>query len=256
MGCCVSSRIRNFETLPDNVECLQRSPENVKICADILTKAFAGSATNLPELAFDWCLGPDLQGKSWDSPKRYDSIHWCFQYVVENVFASGKGGVVLCCRTASGEIGGVACLKIHREPGKFGQHKEDHPCVEIATLMRAGGPKGDAKTYVMGNPRMKALEGALKKLHVTNLHVYVWAVAVSTSAQGQGIGGKLMRAAASIADSEGLASYLDCCGPKNPRIYEKYGFAVVGEESLETEDGDKFEHPYFGMVRPANPTKS
>merc|ERR1712087_281754 len=134
-------------------------------------------------------------------------------------------------------------------------------CIPIVALVRAGracAPSPAAKKYLMSNPRMAAFEATLKKLHATHAsgpHLYVWCVAIDPSAQGQGISGKLMRAAASIADREGLPCYLETCGPKNPTIYAKYGYAVVGQDRMSTKpkkgaEPEVFEHPYLAMVRP------
>ena len=67
----------------------------------------------------------------------------------------------------------------------------------------------------------------------------------------EGVGGKLMRAAVAIADRERLPCFLETCGPRNPDIYARYGFAVAGREEMRTTAGDACENPYIGMVRPA-----
>ena len=243
--------MQNVGELPQDVECLQRTPAESKAVSEVFTCAFSGSASNEPELGFDWCLGPDLQGKGWDDPRRHSSLAWIFRFLVEDVFASRSGGAVLVCRTANGAIGGAAALKIHRAKPHTGVR------TMITAGWRAGQPSSDAAKYTFSNPRMVAFEGAQERLHNAHAlgpHLYVWALAVDPSAQGQGIGGKLMRAAVSIADREGLACYLETCGMSNPKIYAKYGFSVVGQEEVSTKfkkgaEADIFEHPLLAMVR-------
>lgn len=251
MGCGSSAnQVQKIGQLSD-VECLQRSPADAKAAAEVLTRSFAGTASCEPELGFDWCLGPDLQGKGWDDPRRHNSMGWIFRYVVEEVFAAGSKGAVLVCRTVNGEIGGVAALKIYRSKPTDGM------CAQITAGTRAGSQCADAKKYTFSNPRMAAMEAAMTKLHKAHApgpHLYVWTVAVDPGAQGQGICGKLMRAAVSIADREGLACYLETCGPRNPKIYEKYDFLVVGQEEMRTKpkkggEAEVFEHPSVAMVR-------
>lgn len=248
MGCCCSAKVQDVGPLAD-VECLQRTPAEVKAVSDVLTRAFAGTASAEPELGFDWCLGPDLQGKAWDDPKRHDSMGWIFKFMTESVFASGSKGAVLVCRTADGAIGGVALLRIYRSK------PSDGVCTMLTAGTRAGSESPAANKYRCG-PRMAGFEAVLKKLHTAHgsgPHLFVYAVGIEPSLQGQGLGGKLMRAAAEVADREGLACYLECCGERCPKIYEKYGFAEAGQEELTTKSGEAFEHKYVAMVRPAKP---
>ena len=251
MGACCA-KAQPIGDLPDGVECLERTPSEVKVASNILANAFAGSAEHAPEAGFDWCLGDELQGRGWDDPRRHDSINWVFRYVVENVFASGHGAV-LVCRSDGSAIAGVAALKIYRSKPK------DAMCATVTTLRRAGLPSGAAEIFVSSpaRPRMKAFEAgleALHKAHASGPHLYVWGVGVNRLAQGQGVGGKLMRAVVSIADREGLPCYLETTGARNPKIYEKFGFSVVGQTELRTKPkggaaAEIFDQPYLAMVR-------
>ena len=253
MGClCSSPRVQDVGVaLPGDVEQLQRNPELAVELSELLTRSFAGTADSPGEIGFDWCLGPDLAGKYDDLPGRHAAMGWALKYVVEDAFAAGPKGAVLSCRKPDGGIGGVAVLKVCN--GKA----SDGICAMMTAGSRAGSMGKEAKAYNYG-PRMQAVEAALKKLHAPHIasgHVYVWAVAVDPSAQGQGMGGRLMRAASAIADHKGLPCYLETCGAKLPAIYKKYGYEVVAEEVARTKaKGGKpeevFEHPYIGMVRP------
>ena len=249
MGCCFSGSVQAVGDLPNGVVLIQRSSGEAQALGELLTRAFAGSADTAPELGFDWCFGPEFEDRS--NPMRTKKLGWIFRYVVEEAFASGPKGAVLACRKPDGSIGAVAVLKIFRGSPKVGL------CEQMAARCNTGMPNGDAEKY-LGCPRMKAMLAALKKLHATyasGSHLYVWTVAVDPSAQGQGFGGKLMRAASAVADREKLPCYLECCGEKNPAIYGKYGYKVVGEEKVRAKgakgaEEEEFKHPYLGMVRP------
>ena len=254
MGClCSSPRVQDVGVaLPGEVEQLQRNPELAAECGQLLTRAFAGTTNGNCELGFDWCLGDELAGKFDDLPRRNATIGWAMKFVVEDAFSAGRSGAVLACRKPDGAIGGVAVLKIYHGKARDGM------CQQMTAASRTGSMSAAAKAYIYG-PRMQALEGALKKLHSTMAHghVYVWAVGVDTSAQGQGMGGRLMRAASAIADRAGLPCYLETCGPKNPELYKKYGYEVCGEEECVAKaqkgkgtEGERFAHKYIGMVRP------
>ena len=245
MGCCASSKVQDVGDLRD-VECLQRTPAAAREASAVLGRSFAGTETTPPELAFEWC-----SGGTWESPARgREALAWIMRYLVEESFAAGPKGAIVACRGAGGDLVGVACLMIYR--GK----PVDGPCLFPAAFARTGFPKGEAATYTNTdkNQRLAALTKASERLHKAHApgpHVYVRAVAVDPGSQGRGVGGKLMRAAVAIADRERLPCFLETCGPRNPDIYARYGFAVAGREELRTKAGDACEHPYIGMVRPA-----
>ena len=254
MGClCSSNRVQSVGiALPGDVEQLQRTPEAAEEAGKVLTSAFAGTADNAGELGFDWCLGLELAGKYDDIPRRHSCMGWAMKFITEYAFASGPKGAVLACRKPDGALGGVAVLIISRSK------PSDSMCAMMTAGSRTGSMNADAKVFNRC-PRMTAMEATYKKLHrdlASQGHVYVWAVAVDPSAQGQGIGGRLMRAASAIADREGLPCYLEACGPKNAQIYKKYGYEVKGEQELRTkakggQPEEAFEHHVLGMVRPA-----
>jgi ribosomal protein S18 acetylase RimI-like enzyme len=229
--------------LPDDVEVLPRSPDDIKAAVEVITRAFSGTADTEPELAFDWCLGPELAGK-WDDPRRHDSLRWIFRYLAEG------SGIILVARTPEGGIGGVAVLKIYHQKPVGGV------CAATGALMRTGKPEKDA--YALLNcPRMKAFDAAQKYLHKTyqtRANLYVLIAAVDPAAQGQGIGGKLMRAASAIADDEQVPCYLETSGERNPKIYERFGYEIVGQAEIKVDKTDVFDKALYAMIRPCGAT--
>ena len=94
----------------------------------------------------------------------------------------------------------------------------------------------------------KGLLPALKKCHKENTqgpHWYVAVMAVDPSAQGAKHCSRLMRAVCAQADADGIPAYLDCSGPRNKTIYERFGFRCVNTYKLEVTDGDEEGWPSY-----------
>lgn len=66
----------------------------------------------------------------------------------------------------------------------------------------------------------------LRRAHLGGAHCYLLAVGVAPAVQGQGIGGALLRSALRIADTRGVACYLETASPRNVGLYEHLGFRV------------------------------
>jgi GNAT superfamily N-acetyltransferase len=58
---------------------------------------------------------------------------------------------------------------------------------------------------------------------------YLPIVGVEPNAQGNGLGGALMRHAVARCDEEGALAYLESSNPRNISLYERHGFEVMGE---------------------------
>jgi GNAT superfamily N-acetyltransferase len=57
---------------------------------------------------------------------------------------------------------------------------------------------------------------------------YLSIVGVAPSAQGQGIGARLLESTLSEADAAGVPCYLETFDSRNPRFYQRLGFSAVG----------------------------
>ena len=86
-----------------------------------------------------------------------------------------------------------------------------------------------------------------EKRHLLEPHVYVRAVGVRTSLQGQGIGSALMRATLHSADAAGLPAYIEASSQRSAALYERLGFRHI--ELLALPDGGP---PLWLMQRPAS----
>jgi len=250
MGCVCSAHVEpDVGNLPEGVEVLNaKCKEDVRCACDVLVRSFAGSSTTEPELSFDFALSgykPELK-ENMDDPRRQKYLRWALHFVIQNALVSGQKGVVFVTRSQSGTINSVMALKINKSDLKGAA------CSITKTLCRVGFPSMNEMSF-MSCKHWIAMELAYKRLHkaqVGNIpHLYVWAVAVDTTAQKQGIGRKLMNVAASVAAKHGLPMYLEAAGNRNKAIYEKFGFRVVGQEQLKTsgKNPDIFEE-YYAMM--------
>lgn len=94
--------------------------------------------------------------------------------------------------------------------------------------------------------RMKMTGDILRLNHPHEAHYYLFAVGVRERAQGNGLGGALVRAGLARADSDGAAAYLENSKSRNTPLYERLGFAPKGW--LPLPEGAP---PILAMLRPA-----
>jgi len=73
-------------------------------------------------------------------------------------------------------------------------------------------------------PRTLGLMGAMDHQHDRRPHWYLQFVGVAPAAQGQGMGGALLRAG--LARAAGQPCYLETATPSNVGLYQAHGFAV------------------------------
>lgn len=66
-------------------------------------------------------------------------------------------------------------------------------------------------------------------LHPAGRHLYVYVLGVHPSRKGRGLGGVLLRKAASLADAAGVPSHLETSNPDNLGLYRRFGYAVKTE---------------------------
>lgn len=86
-----------------------------------------------------------------------------------------------------------------------------------------GAPRGLGDVIVRAL-RMSAL---LDEAHPAEPYGYLQVLGVSPHRQGQGVGGRMMRAALADADREGVVSFLETSKPANLTFYRRFGFEIV-----------------------------
>ena len=80
--------------------------------------------------------------------------------------------------------------------------------------------------------RVLAWLGAWAKRDPAERHWHRGPLAVDLHLQGQGIGSKLLRVFCAQMDAAGEAAYLETDKPINVRLYERFGFSVVGKHDV------------------------
>lgn len=79
-----------------------------------------------------------------------------------------------------------------------------------------------------------ALGGAMieRRHPQENDFFYLAVLGVAPSAQGQGLGSKLLAPVLEICESDRVPAYLESSKPENVDFYSRHGFRVVGEQRL------------------------
>lgn len=104
-------------------------------------------------------------------------------------------------------------------------------------MLRTGFALARAMMRFTGDARRRAMGviGHMDELHRRKLagpHWYLWALGVEPAAQGQGIGGSLLRPVLARADTEGLPCNLETETEHNVAFYRKHGFEVLTAEAV------------------------
>ncbi len=63
-------------------------------------------------------------------------------------------------------------------------------------------------------------------------HWHLGPMAVAPAEQGRGIGSRMLQWFCDHVDSQGEAAFLETDKPENVRLYERFGFTIVGEASV------------------------
>jgi GNAT superfamily N-acetyltransferase len=76
--------------------------------------------------------------------------------------------------------------------------------------------------------RIGTLAGMVGEVHPSDTdHWYLLAIGVRQSAQGAGLGGKLLEHTLRLADARHEPAYLEASSPRNRALYERYGFEAT-----------------------------
>jgi ribosomal protein S18 acetylase RimI-like enzyme len=81
-------------------------------------------------------------------------------------------------------------------------------------------------------PRMLRGLGQVEARHPGQRHLYLAVLGVDPSAQGAGVGSRLIRPGLELCDREGLPAYLENGRERNLAFYGRHGFRVLDEMQL------------------------
>jgi len=127
----------------------------------------------------------------------------------------------------------------------------------ISNILRLGFPPfytKEKKNYAPhGDKRLESMDVLSKRRHIlmkdTNKnYIYIQTIGVPSEHQGKGIGGKLMRAVISVADSLGVPLYLYTESKENESLYQHFGFHTAETLELEAE-GTPMKQMIWLMIR-------
>jgi ribosomal protein S18 acetylase RimI-like enzyme len=156
-----------------------------------------------------------------------------FQNIIKGGFKSPKGR----CFVAELDDRIVGGMRILKSPDCYAFSFKLIPSVLSAT--RGLGPL----------IRLMKMIGAWRRKHDTKqLHWHLQFLGVAPDFQGKGIGSKMMVFYCDIVDRDMIEAYHETATPENVPFYERFGFKVVGEETI---NGVK----NWYMLRPAKSTK-
>ena len=119
----------------------------------------------------------------------------------------------------TGDVEGVIALS---PPGRHRLPIRRAAGFALANVLRRPSRRPTWRSLVAGARIMMAVEGA----HPTNPHWYLWILGVAPSAQGKGIGRRLIESAIGLAEADGHPLYLETTNKRNIELYEHFGFCV------------------------------
>lgn len=102
-------------------------------------------------------------------------------------------------------------------------------------MLRSGFPGVGLRMRSGERARLDRLTAAQKQVRaaaVPGPHAYLFMLAVDPAAQGQGLGGALLRACLARSRDVGAPCYLETTNPANVAFYGKHGFRTAAEREL------------------------
>jgi GNAT superfamily N-acetyltransferase len=111
--------------------------------------------------------------------------------------------------------------------------------------MPLSGALGLVRVFGMRLPRASRTQVFFERNHLQEPHYYIRTLGVATPFQGRGLGTALLRPTLDRCDREGLPAYLEASTRRSAALYERLGFAHLGE--LRIPDGGP---PFWPMRRP------
>ena len=111
--------------------------------------------------------------------------------------------------------------------------------------MTLSGAVGLVGVFGMRLPRAGRLQSFFDHNHLRGPHFYIRTLGVATRFQGRGLGTALLRPTLDRCDREGVPAYLEASSERSAALYERLGFAHLGELCIP--DGGP---PFWPMRRP------
>ena len=227
---------------------------------EVIGRSFSGTPTNEPELSTHWALGHPLS--DFNNSKRQSIVRAFFTLIpriawCENAMQCGKTPVAIV-----GDYDSNRNLRAVL----FARHLDKPPskcrevCAFCGVFCCTGTTGFEACCAICCAPgtcsivqKFDVVDTAMKRMHKTYApqeHLYIYVMAVLPDRQGEGACSRLMRTASRYADKHGIPAYLETSGERNPKIYERFGYAVSERTTLalRSKPDDAFD-AFHAMVR-------
>jgi GNAT superfamily N-acetyltransferase len=152
------------------------------------------------------------EGYGADEAQRSEALSRYFDYSIS------EGARVGRCVQSVDDAPAAAVWLLPLSPERAAAEKS----AKAAFLKRALEPKG-AENY----HRIVEFMASRSRSIISTAAWYLSIVGVAPSAQGQGVGGRLIRATLAEADQVGAPSFLETFSQRNVALYERLGYSVV-----------------------------
>ena len=152
------------------------------------------------------------EGYGADETRRSEALSRYFDY------SMSEGARVGRCVQSVDDAPAAAVWLLPLSP----ERAAEEASAKAAFLERALEPKG-AENY----HRIVGFMASRSRPIVSSAAWYLSIVGVAPSAQGRGVGGRLIRATLTEADQVGAPSFLETFSHRNVKLYERLGFSVV-----------------------------
>eukprot|EP00944_MAST-04C_sp_MAST-4C-sp1_P010397 g10397.t1 len=246
--CCIPASLQvapevyaGSDGLPDGIVQVTEASDKALIdeFISVLAESWCGSPTRPPEPCFSWCFDPTSSGENLgdvlksdvtESRKKY--FDFFLGFMAYGAFRHGG------CFGLKGPDGNLVTAAITYPPNKKHLHQLGlFEQMNVAEKM-GGFSKVSTPEVTGGDPaaRQAKLDKAMNKAHKVHAkgeHLYLQAIGTATGHDGKGYGRQLMTFLLEAANRMNVPVYVDCCGKKNERFYEKNGFKVVQRYPIE-----------------------
>jgi GNAT superfamily N-acetyltransferase len=151
------------------------------------------------------------EGHGADEARRSEALSKYFDYSMTQGARVGR-----CLQSVDAPAAAVWLLPLSPERAAA------EASAKAAFIRSALEPEG-AENY----HRMVEFMASRSRSIISSAAWYLSIVGVATSAQGQGVGGRLIRATLAEADQIGAPSFLETFSQRNVALYERLGYSVV-----------------------------